>query len=128
MNARDMARVGLLVLAGGRWAGDQVIPDSPISRAMFRPGSEANPSWCLMWWRNDQPRYMLPMQEEVFEGPFAPDAPRDTLIAFGFGDNRIYVVPSLELVVARRGRAAPEPASRFDDEFWLRLRAVLPPS
>ncbi len=49
--------------------------------------------------------------------------------AMGAGDNRIYVVPSLALVVARQGRFAFERTaarSPFDNELWTRLMRAAP--
>ena len=68
MSALDMTRLGLLVLADGQWDGETVLPDRDYRRAMLAPGSEANPAWCYLWWRNDQSRFMLPFRDRVYDG------------------------------------------------------------
>jgi hypothetical protein len=48
--------------------------------------------------------------------------------ALGKGDKKIYVVPSLELVVVRHGEEAdaaqgnPLAISAFDEQWWRRLK------
>ena len=54
----------------------------------------------------------------------------DLVSAQGLGDKKIYVVPSMHLVVVRHGGAAeetPEEAlSGFDDALWQLLMAAAP--
>lgn len=58
-------------------------------------------------------------------------APTDLVAALGKGDKKIYVVPSLELVVVRHGEEAdasggnPLAASAFDEQWWRRLKIAL---
>jgi CubicO group peptidase (beta-lactamase class C family) len=55
----------------------------------------------------------------------APSTPVDWVAALGAGDQKIYVVPSLDLVVARQGPAAAE-ASEHGSDFDRELgRAIL---
>jgi hypothetical protein len=47
--------------------------------------------------------------------------------AMGRGDKKIYVVPSLNLVVVRHGEDAGEPTfgpSSFDNDLWKKLKGV----
>ena len=50
-------------------------------------------------------------------------APADLVGAFGFLDRRLYVVPSLDLIVVRTGADAPD--ADFDQQLWLRLMRVI---
>lgn len=114
--AADLARFGSLVLAGG----EGIVPAEHFA-LIGRPGSEENPAWGLCWWNNDQPHHRLPGSEsEVRDGPPVPGAPPDTLTARGAMENRLYVVPSLDLVVARTFRAVSRDQRpiRFDQRFW----------
>jgi CubicO group peptidase (beta-lactamase class C family) len=122
-SALDLARLGLLVLADGRWGGASLLPDPAYRRGMLAPGSDANPAWCWLWWRNDQQRFMVPFRDRVYEGVPIPEAPRDAVMAQGAGDNRLYVLPSAGRVVVRRGRRAFAPGERrsFDRELWNHL-------
>ena len=92
-------------------------------RSLGKPGSEANPAWGLCWWNNDQPHHRLPRREsELQAGPVIPGAPADTIAARGAAENRLFLVPSLDLVVART--TVPVPGERpvpFDEPFWTRL-------
>ena len=49
---------------------------------------------------------------------------RDLVAALGKNDQKIYVVPSLNMVVVRQGNAAggiAAAASSFDNQLWSRL-------
>lgn len=63
-----MARLGLLALAEGRWDGRVVLDDPVYREAMLSPGSDANPAWCYLWWRNDQRHFMVPFRDEPNAG------------------------------------------------------------
>jgi CubicO group peptidase (beta-lactamase class C family) len=58
-----------------------------------------------------------------------PDAPLDTYGGSGFGDQRLYVVPSRRAVVVRLGGptfAAGERSRPIDVELWHRLDLSAP--
>lgn len=117
--ARDLTRFGSMVLRGG----DGLAPQDYL-RSLGRPGSDENPAWGRCWWNNDQTHHRLPRTEsEVRQGHVIPGAPADTIAARGALENRLYVVRSLDMVVART--AAPPEAGRrpvaFDKPFWERL-------
>ena len=44
--------------------------------------------------------------------------------AYGFLDRRLFVVPSLKLIVVRSGQAAPD--KDFNQQLWLRLMKAIP--
>jgi hypothetical protein len=71
---------------------------------------------------------MLPQVQASFGGPLIPNAPADTYAALGKNDQKIYVVPSQNLVIIRMGESAGAShlaASSFDNELWGRLRSAL---
>jgi CubicO group peptidase (beta-lactamase class C family) len=115
--ARDLARVGILVLSGGQWKGDRVI-DEAYLREMTRPSQSLNPSYGLLWYAN------RPVPPDIQRQPHLtlPVAPADMVAGQGAGERLIYVVPSQRLVVTRLG--APAPA--FGAEFWARLMKAAP--
>jgi CubicO group peptidase (beta-lactamase class C family) len=128
--ARDMARFGLLSLNRGRWNGVTVLADSAWFAASWRATPPDNAGYGLLWWLNGSSSYrtpgpyLLPSQS----GPLIPSAPADLVAALGKGDKKIYVVPSLELVVVRHGEEAdasgsnPLAVSAFDEQWWRKLK------
>ncbi|MBF9223188.1 serine hydrolase [Hymenobacter ruricola] len=124
--ARSMARFGLFVLARGAWNGTQIL-DTAYFRRMTTPSQTLNRSYGYLWWLNGQPSYRLPGSQINFPGAFTPAAPADMIAALGKNDQKIYVVPSLGLVVVRQGNSAGPrtlAVSSFDNELWTRIMAV----
>ncbi len=129
MTPRDMARFGLLTLAGGRWAGGAPLVPPAHLRASLSTSQRMNPSYGYLWWLNGKPSHRLPGGGGAQPGPLFPNAPRDLVAALGAGDQKIYVVPSLDLVVVRQGTSAGRggvPRNGFDDTWWKLLRRAVP--
>lgn len=130
--ARDMARFGLLMLAGGEWDGDTLLHDAAYLQAMPTPSQDLNKSYGYLWWLNGQPSFMLPGLQFAFPGPLLPNAPADLYAALGKNDQKIHVVPSKGWVVVRQGNAAGFNGPNggqvpivFDDQLWVRLNALV---
>ena len=130
--ARDMARFGLLSLNEGKWNGNQVLGDTTYFKDMVSPSQNLNEAYGYLWWLNGGSSFKQPAFDIQFPGEIIPSAPSDLYMAAGKNDQRIYVVPSLDLVVVRQGEAANNslPAlSGFDDELWeLIMNYLCPPS
>jgi CubicO group peptidase (beta-lactamase class C family) len=107
---RDTARMGQLVLDGGRAEGGRRVVSEAALAAMFAP-SAANPAYGRLWWLNGGP------------APRFPAAPADMVAALGAMDRKLYVVPSRKLIVVRMGPAATD--KDFDHQLWLRLNKAL---
>jgi CubicO group peptidase (beta-lactamase class C family) len=120
--ARDLARFGLLILAEGKYAGETVIADREFLQAALRPSQTLNPSYGYLWWLNGQSEVARGAGERA-KGPLIPTAPPDLVAALGAVDRKLYVVPSLELVVARLGNST---GPNFQNEFWKLLSAAAP--
>jgi CubicO group peptidase (beta-lactamase class C family) len=114
--ARDLARVGILVLTAGMWQGERMVSESHIREAV-RPSQPLNASYGLLWYVN---QHQAPAGIQPILSVSA--APTDLVAAFGAGQRRVYVVPSLRLVVVRLGTASP----RFDEEFLPRVMRAAP--
>lgn len=127
--ARDMARFGLFTLARGTWNGTAILRDTAYFRRMTTPSQSFNRSYGYLWWLNGQSSYMLPgAQQLVLPGSLCPTAPPDMIAALGKNDQKIYVVPSLGLVVVRQGQSAGAPklaVSSFDTELWRYIMATV---
>lgn len=129
-STRDAARFGLLCLRGGKWNDEQLVSEAFLADAT-RPSQELNASYGYLFWLNAGDTYRLPemaIDEPSRPGPLLPSCPRDTYAALGKDDQKIYVVPSLDLVVVRLGDKAQErrlfrrqrgdfAPSDFDDPF-----------
>ncbi|MBC7909188.1 MAG: beta-lactamase family protein, partial [Pyrinomonadaceae bacterium] len=126
LTAREWAKFGIFVKNGGKWNGKQLVSKKLLEQCFV--GSKTNPAYGLTFWLNvpggsrprdeDQDDGMRVRETDRIsrEGIYAK-APRDLVMAAGAGKQRLYIIPSLDLVIVRQGRM-----SRFDDaEFLARL-------
>lgn len=88
---RDFARFGLLHLQDGEFAGNRVLP-AGWSDFVSQP-SPASDGYGGFWWLNTNQDSM-------------EDVPEDAYWAAGVADQRIHVIPSADLVIARNGHAS----------------------
>jgi CubicO group peptidase (beta-lactamase class C family) len=129
LTPRDMARFGLLVLARTRWASRPPLVDPAYLRAALSPSQTLNPSYGYLWWLNGRRSFLLGDDPRPRQGPIVPTAPADLVAAMGAQDQRIYVVPSLDLVVARQGARGGPPQlapDGFDASWWALLSRAAP--
>jgi hypothetical protein len=102
-NVQALSRIGYLYLRDGWWSGEQILTHSFIEAAR-QPTPEwaklpshdknhgsAAPHYGLLWWNNADASM--------------PGVPRDAYWSWGLFDSFIFVVPSLDLVVARAGKS-----------------------
>jgi CubicO group peptidase (beta-lactamase class C family) len=95
MTPLDLARIGQMVLSGGSWNGDPIVPASWIERCL-RPVVSADEfrRYGYQWYLGDF----------AFANPMAPPRSRSRLErfwgAYGNGGQRLFVLPDLGLVVA----------------------------
>ena len=99
LSSRDLARVGLLLLRRGRWQGRELLPQKQLDA--FLSPSDCNQSYGRTFWLNAG-------------GRLFPNVPEDLFGMFGFRSNRLYVIPSLDLVIAR---TATGPIEREEGAF-----------
>lgn len=131
--APDLARLGLMIQAGGRWQGREIISRESLEQLMS-PSSSHNPSYGLLWWLNNPQGWnWVRNTTGVTEGKMISDAPADWVAAMGTSERRCYVVPSLGLVVTRTGSTwkldeeGKFVSSRdFDLKLWELLKAAMP--
>jgi CubicO group peptidase (beta-lactamase class C family) len=125
--ARDLVHFGELMLAGGVWHGQRVVSEAYVEAAV-EPSQSLNPAYGLLWWLNGWPlRYgvdasgrTVPMSGHAAGTPVAPG---DMYAASGGLGRKLYVVPSLGLVVVRLGDA---PEGAFNQRFWGLLMTASP--
>jgi CubicO group peptidase (beta-lactamase class C family) len=118
VSARELARFGYLMLHGGVWEGQPLVPRWWIELAT-QTSQDLNPSYGYTWWVNTRDTRW-------------PGIPRDAFALEGFRTNRCYVVPSLDLVVARVASGPPRPGpdlpADWDEQRFLEniLAAIVP--
>lgn len=130
--ARDMARFGLLTLAGGVWNGDTLLHDQQYLYDATHRSQELNKSYGYLWWLNGQESFMLPGLQLVIPGMLVPEAPADMFAALGKNDQKIHVVPSKGWVVVRQGNVSNYTGVGgnyvpiyFDNDLWKYLNQLV---
>ncbi|WP_179315761.1 serine hydrolase domain-containing protein [Winogradskyella undariae] len=124
---RSMARFGLLSLANGKWETEQIIPELYMNEAT-NTSQSINEAYGYLWWLNGKSSYHLPQSQFEFQGELIPNAPSDTFAALGKNDQKIYIVPSKDLVIIRMGEAADDEnfaLSSFDNNLWEKINAFI---
>ena len=125
LSARQWSRFGEMLLHEGMF-NDRVIVPPTLLRQCFR-GTAANPAFGMGFWNNSQAPggREINIEDELEKDWWRQnwsnvcicrDAPRDMVVALGSGYQRLYVIPSLDLVIARLGQDA-----KFSDGDFLRL-------
>lgn len=121
LSARQWTRMGQLVLNQGK----PVV--KPETLAQSWRGSAANRAFSLGWWNNraapggreiDCEEMLHPKwsQQDWHDACLCRAAPSDLVACIGSGHQRLYVIPSLDLIVVRQGGGGP-----FSDAKFLRL-------
>lgn len=100
LRPRELARIGRLVLDAGRWQGRQVVPaawltDTVASRMPARDGL----AYARQWWMGRLARSAAMGTEAV------------VIAAMGNGGQRLFLVPSLDLVVVMTAGRYNQPAN-----------------
>ncbi len=108
---RNWLRLGLLYLNRGRVAGEQVVPESWM-REVTAP-SPLNPNYGYHVWLGTvhEPERGYGKGVPAFVPHSAPFAADDVVYFDGAGGQRVYVVPSSELVIVRTGLPARDPVT-----------------
>lgn len=134
LTAKEWAKFGLFLANNGKWNGKQIIKKNLLDELV--KGSQANPNYGLTFWlnRSDKGKANLaknenkrrqrlrrlldirPETDEISQNGFGKNLPKDIYVAAGAGKQRLYIIPSKDLVVVRQGKQA-----RFDDEEFLNL-------
>jgi CubicO group peptidase (beta-lactamase class C family) len=121
LSARQWAKIGEAALRGGA----PVVNAQSI--AQCRRGSGANSAFSLGWWNNQQApggrefdieEMLVPKwQRQSWGGTvLSRAAPSDVMACIGSGYQRLYVIPSMNLVVVRHGSGR-----KFSDAQFLKL-------
>ncbi|MEP7155552.1 MAG: serine hydrolase [Betaproteobacteria bacterium] len=124
MKARDWLRFGQMISQGGTWNGTRILDQNKL-RECITYNNPALASYGLSFWNNRSMATTLQLgTDEIPPGVIVngtaqimPDAPLDTFMAAGAMNQRLYIIPSLSLVVLRFG----DGGDWSDNEFLKRL-------
>ncbi|MBM1107332.1 serine hydrolase [Aurantibacter crassamenti] len=127
-DTRSMAKFGLLASQNGNWDGTQIVDENFFIESKTT-SQNINPSYGYLWWLNGKNKYMLPSSQTEYDGTLVPNAPNDMVAAMGKDEQRIYIVPSSNLVILRMGEATVSgdnfALSSFDNMFWEKFNEVI---
>jgi CubicO group peptidase (beta-lactamase class C family) len=85
---RDWAKFGLLYLHKGNWNGEQIFDESWV-KYVTTPTNGSNGGYGGHFWLN--------------AGGRLPDAPKDLFSCNGYQGQKVYIIPSMDLVIVRMG-------------------------
>jgi CubicO group peptidase (beta-lactamase class C family) len=125
--ARDWTNFGLFIKNRGVWNGKPLI-SADLMAECFK-GSTVNPAYGLTFWLNAPTDAANASSanadsetEPLIKNPgggktvISQDAPADLVMAAGAGKQRLYIIPSLDMVITRFGDGGP-----FEDSEFLGL-------
>src|SRR5437588_1117571 len=121
LTARQWAKLGQVVLANGA----PVISRNSLVQCWH--GTAANSAFSLGWWNNraapngrefDLEQMLIPkwQNQDWHDACICRDAPGDLVACIGSEGQRLYVIPSLKLIVVRQANGGS-----FSDAHFLRL-------
>jgi CubicO group peptidase (beta-lactamase class C family) len=120
LTAREWAKFGLFLKNGGKWNGKQLIAKKLLDE--LTTGSKANPAYGISFWLNHEGKTATgistrrAVMDEISANGIA-DGVKDLYMAAGAGNQRLYIIPSLDLVVVRQAAFG----SWDDREFLSKL-------
>lgn len=128
MTGRDWLHFGEMINAGGTWRGKRIVRTESLSQCFS--GTRINPSFGLCFWLNGYAKEVnareMDVEESLEEEPMpedwsgnclCADAPVDLICSLGSTFQRLYVVPSMDLIVVHHGK----PGHEFRDANFLRI-------
>lgn len=127
LDARNWAKLGEFILQKGKAGQKQVIKEEDL-QILFQ-GTPQNPMYGLTWWLNRPMEENLRAQIKVLTMASdlryaTPGVPNDLVMAAGAGKQRLYIVPSQDLVVVRQADGiieamlAADQTGFSDIAFW----------
>lgn len=105
LTTRDMAKVGLLMLNGGHWRDESIVSSEWVNLSTSNIVSINGTGYGLHWWVS-------------VEG-----SPYKMFYAAGYGDQFVYVIPELKMVVAINGKNFA--SHRWDKDSSTLVKKIL---
>ena len=100
--ARDWAKFGLLYLHNGNWDGEQIIDTTWVDFTK-KPTNTSKGEYGGHFWLN--------------AGGIYPDVPRDLFSCNGYQGQRVFIIPSKDLVIVKFGLTTE---AKFDSNTFLK--------
>jgi len=126
LTARQWSRFGLMMLGQGRIGWHEIVPSKVFAQCC--QGSRVNPMFGLGFWLNTAANHQGVRESDIedmlekkwqaqdwHQRCICRQAPVDLVAVVGSGYQRLFVIPSLDLVIVRQGVN-----SRFSDAEFLR--------
>lgn len=102
--ARNWARLGLLYLQDGVWEGERILPEGWSEFVSTPAPGWEEPRYGGQFWLNGTHEFALPTEAYYMAG---------------FGEQRVFIVPSADLVVVRLGHRADTDAAKDSTNAML---------
>jgi CubicO group peptidase (beta-lactamase class C family) len=115
---RDWARFGLLYLQDGVWNGERILPEGWVKYTTTPTPRAPQGKYGAFFWLN------AGAPSDASDRMMA-SVPVDTFFARGFQEQRVFMVPSKNLVLVRFG-ATSEKSAWNDEAFVASMLAALP--
>ena len=106
---RDWARLGQLYLNNGNWYGEQILPVGWVGYTVTPTNGTDQGQYGSQWWLNAG-------EKGNPENRLLPNVPTDMYMMDGYEGQRVFVVPSKDLVVVRLGQ---NKRGGFDYDLFL---------
>lgn len=123
LTAREWIKYGELVKNGGAYGGEQILKGDLFDECL--KGSSANPGYGVTFWLNAAiPAGFNPADiegvrtaKDTVSRFLSDDAPSDLFMAAGAGNQRLYVIPSWNMVIVRQSTGG----EYSDNDFFKAL-------
>lgn len=119
MTGKEWIKFGEMINAGGTWNGRRIVKADSLAEC-FR-GTGINPAFGLCFWLNgyakqpyarevdvEEALELEPMPEDWRAATLCTAAPTDLVCSLGSTFQRLYLVPSMDLVVVHHGKSGHE--------------------
>ena len=128
LTAQDWVKFGEMINQGGVWKGRRLVKSESLQEC-FR-GTEINPAFGLCFWLNayagqpgareidvEETLEIEPLPEDWRGACLSEGAPRDLIVSLGSTFQRLYLLPSRNLIVIHHGK----PGHEFRDAEFLSI-------
>jgi len=112
LTAREWVKFGLFLKNGGKWNGKQLVAKKLLDELVV--GSKANPAYGITFWLNHAGKSPTGMPTAMRVETDNGESVKDLYMAAGAGNQRLYIIPSKDLVIVRYGNFG-----QYDDREFL---------